>query len=193
MGYEILLLIAIIILLAFSLFYDKMKSTSAEGISVSRSNDGKLKTAGAAEHAVGCRCAKCFNPEKEALAERTDYYALRGPMCMVDCDKSDMSFAKFEYGSPNADFKDYIAADAVSSQVVKQHQEYVKDRLSQFQTQNITGRTFTVDTEIEGDTPVPWQGIRGRPQHVPQYNPTQMPDVDAHRYAYKQKLVWDSS
>ncbi len=181
------ILIVIIILLTF-VMWKKTKPAATETISSSRSGSGVR-----VEHAHDCKCPKCFNPEKGASIERMEYYGNRAAGCDTCDPHSDLSYAKFDYGSSSADFKDYIAGEAISPQVVKNHNEFVNDRLGDFQTQNVTGRTFAVDTTIEGNPPVPWVGIRGRPQEAPIYNPTQMPDVDRSRYVSKQKLVWNTN
>ncbi len=192
-------LIVIIIILIYCVYVNpKMTAASgmmtaggAENMSTSRSAG---RFARVSEHAIGCRCEVCFAPERDSTVERMTYFSNRAPSTGCDdCTNNDLAFAKFDYGGPNMDFKDYVAADAVSPQVAKNHKEYVKDRIGEFQTQNITGRTFMVDTGVEADPSVPWVGIRGRPQHVPLFNPTQMPDVDAPRYYKQQKLVWNTN
>lgn len=98
------------------------------------------------------------------------------------------SYALNDYGAPGVDYKDWVAAQAIDSQVVKNHAEFVKDRIGA-DGQNITGRTHTPDT-LEGQE-TPWIGLR-RPQAVAVCNPTQVADVDYNWYAKKPTFTWSS-
>lgn len=92
------------------------------------------------------------------------------------------SFAKFDYGAPNMDYKEYVASQAVDNKTIENHLEFVRDRKGLGpEGEFITGRTYSPDSHDSYD-PVPWVGIRGRPQAVPQCNPTQVPDLDTNLF-----------
>ena len=92
------------------------------------------------------------------------------------------AFAKFDYGAPNMSYKDFVASQAVDDQVIENHMQYVRDRRGLGpEGEFITGRTYSPDSHDSYD-PIPWQGIRGRPQGVAQCNPTQVPDVDTNLF-----------
>lgn len=94
------------------------------------------------------------------------------------------------FGAPNMEYKDWVTAQAVDPQVLKNHSEFIKDRFLG-NSQNVTGRTYSPDYHDSYD-PQPWIGIRGRPQAVAICNPTQMPDMDISLFAQKPKISWDS-
>jgi hypothetical protein len=129
-------------------------------------------------------------PEQRAMAENSAYYgatehAVGGP--------SDVEQTTGEYGGSGTSFTDIIASEAVDVQTMRNHAEFVKDRLSS-NTQNITGRTFTLG-EIESSDQVPWIGIRGRPQAIPSSslgNPQQVPDVDPKNFVKKARFTFNS-
>lgn len=104
---------------------------------------------------------------------------------MMDCvcgDDPDVNFAKFDYGAPNMDYKDYVASQAIDDKVIENHAQFVRDRKGLGpEGEFITGRTYSPDSHDSYD-PIPWIGIRGRPQYVQQCNPTQVPDVDTNLY-----------
>lgn len=106
------------------------------------------------------------------------------------CDpNSQFSYATNDFGGPGMDYKDWIAAMGVDPQVVQNHNEFVKDRLDT--NAYWTGRTYSPDSHDSYD-PIPWVGIKGRPQWVRQCDPTQVPDVDENLFPKQQKLVWSS-
>lgn len=145
------------------------------------------------QHGLGCKCNECRNPEGQTLMDNIEHFdpSNSTPGCPAEntCDDK-LTYAVDPFGAPDMDFKDYIASQSVDQQVIKNHAEFVKDRMSN-NSQNITGRTFSPG-ELEADQ-VTWWGIRGRPQSVPYYNPTQVPDVDKSWYSQKPKLSWASS
>lgn len=85
------------------------------------------------------------------------------------------------------DFNEYVIANAVDSQVIKNHATFVSENKNSPAV--ITGRTWSMDAHDSYD-PIPWMGIRGRPQRVPVDNPDQEPDVDINLYPETQKLRW---
>ena len=132
-------------------------------------------------------------PEMRALGEQAEYFATcRSSKAELDClcaDGGPYDFAVNEYGTPGADYKDWIAMQAVDPQVVQNHAEFVEDRVRQ--GANWTGRTYSPDSHESYD-PLPWQGLR-RPQAVPICNPTQVPDVNPGTYAKDATFTWRSS
>lgn len=97
------------------------------------------------------------------------------------CDGADGTFAKFDYGSPNADYKDYVTSQAVDNKVIENHLQFVRDRKGLGPTgEMITGRTYSPDSHDSYD-PIPWVGLQ-RPQYVPVANPTTLADVDYNLY-----------
>lgn len=96
------------------------------------------------------------------------------------------------FGAAGATFKDWMTSQAVDISTIRYHDEFIKDRIGNKNTQNVLGRTFTPDQELDSDQ-VHWIGIRGRPQAVKSDNPTQVPDVNYDWFASKSKLTWNSS
>lgn len=99
---------------------------------------------------------------------------------------SDLSYANSLYGGNGRSYKDWVKSQAIDSTVVSNHDEYIKD---QMKNGNMVGRTWSPDSHDSVD-PIPWVGIRGRPQAVPICNPTQVPDVDMSWYAKGDVLTW---
>lgn len=140
------------------------------------------------QHPPYCPCRKCVNPESRAMSENLEHFST----CMDGtCDNGVVSGAISEFGGTGGDFRDWIASQAVDTQVLLNHKEFVKDRLGN-NNQNVTGRTYAMG-EVEGTDQVPWQGIRGRPQAVETCNPTQQPDVDMRNFTTKPRFNWSSS
>lgn len=156
--------------------------------------DGSCKVSCTKNCDVTCNKTKgAKTPEKEAFEENTEYFG----NCTMDvtghanvCSDDGYKYAFNDFGAPGADFKDWVASQAVDLQVIKNHAEYVSDR-DATTTQNITGRTFSPDAHDSYD-PIPWVGLR-RPQAVPTCNPTQVPDVDYNLYEKDAKFTWKSS
>ncbi|QYB17599.1 hypothetical protein PV-S19_0235 [Pacmanvirus S19] len=133
--------------------------------------------------------AEQMTPEKRAQMENVEYFdgnELKDES--VGIDTSTTSFGKA--GS----FVDWVASQAVDGSVVKNHMEFVKDRLST-NTENITGKTMAMG-ELESADQVPWQGIRGRPQAIPTSalaGSLQVPDVNPNNFTSKARFNWTSS
>ena len=134
----------------------------------------------------------------DKLRENQEWFATCGGNAeenkqMLDCvcgDEPSMSFAKFDYGAADMDYKDYVASQAVDDKVIKNHAQFVRDRKGLGpEGEFITGRTYSPDSHDSYD-PIPWIGIRGRPQYVPQCNPTQVPDVDTNLYKGNRKYCF---
>jgi hypothetical protein len=104
---------------------------------------------------------------------------------VLDCvcgDKPDVSFAKWDYGRPDASYSDYVSSQAVDNKVIENHAQFVRDRRGLGpEGEFTTGRTYSPDSH-DSYNPIPWQGIRGRPRAVPQCNPTQVPDLDTNLF-----------
>ena len=105
-------------------------------------------------------------------------------------DDDKFSYAINEFGAPGLEYKDWVTSQSVDPQVLKNHAEFVKDRISD-NPQNITGRTYSPDMHDSYD-PIFWIGLR-RPQAVPVCNPTQVPDTDYNLYETRPKFTWRSS
>lgn len=135
-------------------------------------------------------------PEAASIAEQAEYFTGCQDNTMTDaqmncyCGDTDLAYAVNEFGAPGMEYKDWVAAQAVDPAVIKNHAEWVKDRISEGSL-NVTGRTFSPDSHDSYD-PIPWVGIRGRPQAVAVCNPTQVPDVNYDLYENKQKLTWST-
>lgn len=158
----------------------------------------KMAYTGAGKHGGGCKCPKCSNVEANALAEQSEHFescrnsaedTARALDCM--CEGNDnFQYAVNEFGAPGMEFKDWVASQSVDPTVIKNHAEFVSDRFNN-QKQMGTGATYSPDSHDSFD-PVPWVGIRGRPQAVAVCNPTQVPDLDENMFARGPKLVWNS-
>lgn len=85
-------------------------------------------------------------------------------------------------------YVDYAATMGVDEQVHQDHAEFIKDMNLQ-RNHNVAG-AMMVDAHDSYD-PIPWIGIRGRPQAVEadEDNVTQLPDIDKSLYA-KDTLRW---
>lgn len=137
----------------------------------------------------GLRGTNYEQAAQQKLRENTEYFSACGEdnaaSQVLDCvcgDKPDVSFAKFDYGAANMDYKEYVASQAVDDKVVENHLQFVRDRKGLGpEGEFITGRTYSPDSHDSYD-PVPWVGIRGRPQAVEQCNPTQVPDLDTNLF-----------
>lgn len=142
------------------------------------------------EYKKKCGCLKCGSPEKQTQKEHVEFFSGCAPQqAVVGCEGDNFEYAQNDFGAPGVDFKDWVTSQSVETQVVKNHAEFVKDRLKT--NQNITGRTFTPDSHASYD-PIKWVGLR-RPQAVPVCNPDQVPDLDMSLFDKEPKLTWKSS
>jgi len=137
----------------------------------------------------------CKSPEAASTAEQIEYFTgcqdptkLNAELNCL-CEGSDLSYATNEYGAPGMSYKDWVAAQAVDPAVVKNHAEWIKDRVREGSL-NVTGRTYSPDSHDSYD-PIPWIGLR-RPQAVATCNPDTVPDVNYDLYNDKPKLTWRS-
>lgn len=148
--------------------------------------------ANAAGVSTGATAPGANAPEAGALAETVEHFqgCMNGPSVMPDVNSCDGTFdyAVNAFGAPGMEYKDWVATQAVDPAVIKNHAEFVKDRVGQG-SQIITGRTYAMP-DHESYQPVPWIGIRARPTRVAICNPTQMTDADVGYYPLKQKLIW---
>lgn len=126
---------------------------------------------------------------EKALRENQEYFSVCGSedtKAVLDCvcEGNEGKFAKFEYGRPDSDYKDFVASWAIDDKVIENHMKFVRDRKGLGpEGEFVTGRTYSPDSHDSYD-PIPWVGIRGRP-HAPadlQCNPTQVPDIDTNLY-----------
>lgn len=134
--------------------------------------------------AAAIKKIKVVPGEMAALNENAEYFS------SVAGDSSGAVHGAENFGTAGVVYDDYLTAVGVDPQAVKNHSEFVKDRFAQ-NNQNILGRTYSPDSHDSYD-PIPWVGIRGRPQAVPVSNPTQVPDVDHDLYASKPAITWRS-
>ena len=159
-------------------------------------SDGSITTVSMKNTRSNCQCPKCSNPEKNSISENAEYFTGCSDSAAIKATcEGDQAFATNDYGTPGMDFKDWVSSQAVDPQVLKNHAEFVKDRLDVVGS-NITGRTYDPGYrlgEMEGSDAVPWIGIRGRPQNVKICNPTQLTDFNENSYTDKPKLTWSST
>jgi hypothetical protein len=200
---EGVLIVAILLLVAYVYKYHMHESFVPLGAmlpSFKKSHSGGMLTGGdPTEHfgcsaGKGCKCPKCASPEWNALMENSEYFAECKDAASAahtgdTCGNRELSYADNDFGRPDMEFKDWVASQVIEDDVIKNHGEYVKDRLSS-DNQLITGRVFTPDMHDSYD-PIPWSGLF-RPQAVPVCNPTQVPDVDYDLYAKEQTLKWST-
>lgn len=149
-------------------------------------------------HGAGCDCPKCASPEKKALKENAEYFtggqdptSTNSVTNTNPCD-GDLSYAINPFGNENMTYKDWVTSQSVDQQVLKNHAEFVKDRLGD-NTQNITGRTFALG-ELEAQQ-INYVGLR-RPEAIPVtqgVNTAQIPDVNSDWFATKPTFTWSSS
>lgn len=156
----------------------------------------KYVGSGAGSGAGSDASSDAANPEGMAASSNLEYFA--GCTSSVDkgvldimCSGDDFAYAVNDFGGPGMDYKDWVASQAVDPAVLKNHAEFVQDRLEN-QQQWATSTAYSPDSHDSYD-PIPWQGIRGRPQAVAMCNPTQVPDVDVNLYDKCQKVTWASS
>ena len=145
-------------------------------------------------HPPGCNCSECkrLNPEAMSLKENSEHFS--SSESRVD---ENENYANFEssgsYTDSSQGYKDFITAMSVDPQTLRNHGEFVQDRLNG-QNQNVTGRTYAIPEAVEGND-IPWTGLR-RPQLIPSVamgNPTQMSDVRTTNYAVTPTFNWNSS
>ncbi len=125
----------------------------------------------------------------EALGENYEYFATCGSQGANDkvldaiCSGEDTSLSqKWDYTGKGGSYGDFVTSWAVDDKVVENHLKFVRDRKGLGpEGEFVTGRTYSPDSHDSYD-PIPWIGIRGRPQYVKQCNPTQVPDVDTNLY-----------
>lgn len=122
--------------------------------------------------------------EQRAVQEQLEHFAVCGGNDGIKCENVDMSYGQNEFGAPGMDYNSWVASQAVDDQVIKNHSEFVQDRM--YNKVFWTGRVYTPDSH-DSYNPLPWTGLR-RPIQAPQCNPTQVPDVDISLYDEKQKL-----
>ncbi len=138
------------------------------------------------------------NLEKRTTVEHAEYFDTCKPDvgstmdCLCDGDDK-FQYAINEFGGPGMEYKDYVTAQSIDPQVVKNHSEFVKDRIDKGALW--TGRTYTPEmrSEMEGSDSVPWMGIRGRATNVAVCDPTQVADYNENSYVNKKKLTWSST
>lgn len=200
MSFTEAILITFIILLLFAHFSrqkDSVTSGSKTWDCVDRKSGDVTSVTMNYSHGSMCKCKDCSgNTEKKAAAEHLEYFEncqdsadLKNAMA-GDCTDDKFSYAVNSFGAPDLSFSDWVAAQAVETDVIKNHAEFVKDRANT-KTQNILGRTYSPDSHESYD-PIPWVGLR-RPQAVTTCNPTQVPDVNYDLYNAKPTFTWSSS
>lgn len=180
------MLVAIIIVLTILLFTTVCRKTDTYEEEV------VIMEVAPKRHGAGCRCPACvkvITPEHKATSENAEYFT--SGQTAAACADDNFTYAVDEFGAPGLEFKDWAMNQAVDAQMVKNHTEFVKDRVGGDAAQNTMGRTYSPDTEIDGDQ-THWIGLR-RPQAVAVNNPDQVPDVKASWYSTKPTFTWASS
>lgn len=181
------LLIAAIIILMYIMLVDRKEK---QQVASSTGQVAATQTAGGGESFAPK--AK-LTPEQYATSQNLEHFYSSSLMTakneMLGLDP-DHAFGAEGFMSPSQDFKDYITGLAVDQQVVKNHTEFVKDRVNGTD-QNILGKTYAMPDEIETDS-TPWMGLR-RPQAVPtDGNTTQLTDNSEYGYTTKPTFSWRS-
>lgn len=90
------------------------------------------------------------------------------------------------YGNEGLDYNAYAASQAVDTQVIRNHGEFIKNVRGLGPNGEFTGRTYSPDSHDSYD-PIPWIGLR-RPEAVNVCNPTTVPDVDYNLYKGNRKF-----
>ena len=133
------------------------------------------------------------SPESAAVAEHQEYFSAckDAPDMKSICSDGDgtFSYAENEYGSAGMDFKSWITSQSVDGQVLKNHSEFVKDRVGKDGV-TFTGKTYALPDWEEADQGSGWIGIRGRPARVQVCNPTQVTEANSDWFPEKQRLTW---
>jgi len=129
------------------------------------------------------------NLTQKALDENYEYFAtckggtksaLQTAVCNDKCDEN--AEDSFDFASKGQSYQDFVSSWALDDKVIENHMNFVKDRKGLGpEGEFVTGRTYSPDSHDSYD-PIPWIGIRGRPQYVQQCNPTQVPDMDTNLF-----------
>jgi len=102
----------------------------------------------------------------------------------------DNLFAKYEYGAPNMDYKEFVTSQAVDDQVIVNHANYIKDRKQFGVGGEMTGKTFSPDSH-DSYNYMPWTGLR-RPQGVARCNPTQMDGAEDSSFSRNRQFCFST-
>lgn len=134
------------------------------------------------------------SPERNSIQENAEFFS--GQLMTGDPmdDTHIQSYTQASYGN-GADYKDYVTSQAVDRQVMQNHQSFIQDRFAN-NLQNTTGKTYAMG-EMESADLVPWVGIKGRPQNIPDSASSgalQVSDgVNVNSYKNKPTFTWNSS
>ena len=128
-----------------------------------------------------------LGPEQAATAENVEHFHQSNDCS--PCAGDDYPYAVNEFGAPGMSYKDWVATQSVDAAVIKNHAEFVKDRVKT-RGVNLIGATYSPDSHTSDQ--VHWIGLR-RPQAVRVDNPTQVPDMNLDWFDKKAKFTWDSS
>jgi hypothetical protein len=133
-------------------------------------------------------------PESELFGNNVEFFdGCADDMKKIDCTDTH-EYSVNEYGSPGMEYKDWVASQAIEPSVLRNHAEFVKDRMDNTK-QNVTGRTYSPSLrmgEMEGSDNIKWIGLR-RPQHVAICNPTQVPEYNDNSFTRTPKFTWSST
>jgi hypothetical protein len=127
-------------------------------------------------------------PEQEATKENVEHFTQARDECSP-CAGDDYPYAVDEFGAPGMSYKDWVATQSIDAAVIKNHSEFVRDRVKT-KGANLIGATYSPDSHTSDQ--VHWIGLR-RPQAVRVDNPTQVPDMNLDWFDRKAKFTWDSS
>jgi hypothetical protein len=162
--------------------------TRQRGASTVHEYDCVDRDSGDVTHVSIARNAPKGTPEQEATKENVEHFSSARSEC-TPCAGDDYPYAVNEFGAPGMSYKDWVATQSVDAAVIKNHAEFVKDRVKT-KGANLIGATYSPDSHTSDQ--VHWIGLR-RPQAVRVDNPTQVPDMNLDWFDKKAKFSWDSS
>mgnify|MGYP001591072154 CR=1 FL=1 len=133
-------------------------------------------------------------PEQKAIMENTEYFdgSNIASMSAEMHGEGAISQNSEQFLNPLTSFKDYVMGQAVDASVVKNHQEFVKDRLGE-NSQFIVGKTMALpDLQDNLGYGTNWVGLR-KPQGVAvDDNVSSVNDINPLNYANKPTFSWNS-
>ena len=172
--------------------HDKVTEEEMYGVSMRKQNEPYGVSGGKKNESYAAVMQNYENMCCGAMKENAEFFQSCGDnhaQKIVDCVCNGTEgsgelgdFGTWAYGGPNMDYKEYVASQAVDNKVIENHLMFVRDRRGLGpEGEFITGRTYSPDSH-DSYNPIPWVGIRGRGDAVPQCNPTQVPDIDTNLY-----------
>lgn len=183
-------LIVIIILLVLYVVFGKKSGGLTKGQTLNcKSNDGQTLKLVVSNGSAASDTPSYDDAAKEAMQGNMEYFQVCGgyspEQVKATCDDSSGVYTH-DYGNEGMDYKSYAASQAVDTQVVRNHAEFIKNIRGLGPNGEFTGRTYSPDSHDSYD-PIPWIGLR-RPEYVKTCNPTSVPDVDYNLYKGNRKF-----